>query len=192
MFGSALETERALGLDRWATECPPVAGIFVAVPAPDGGKQIEWAARLDWPAPSLDQRLKVPAWLGDLVRYDGELVIREADVEQLERYAGSHDPVVVATGKGALANLFPRDTEKSPYDAPQRALTLTYVTGMAPRPEHSAVCFTLAPRNRRVLRRPGADDERLVRNHGLRGSAGRTNGLLGRCPVAGGAPGTFA
>ncbi len=73
----------------------------------------------------------------------GELEIREADVESLERYAGSHDLVVVATGKGALASLFGRDTEKSPYDTPQRVLALTYVTGMEP--NHNYACFaTLA------------------------------------------------
>src|SRR3954471_13071935 len=63
MFESALQTERALGLDYWAEECPPVEGISLAVPAPGGGKSIDWVARLDWPARSVDQRLKVPAWM---------------------------------------------------------------------------------------------------------------------------------
>jgi flavin reductase (DIM6/NTAB) family NADH-FMN oxidoreductase RutF/2-polyprenyl-6-methoxyphenol hydroxylase-like FAD-dependent oxidoreductase len=145
MFESALQTERQLGLDYWAVECPPVEGISLAVPAPDGGKSIDWAARLDWPARSVDQRLKVPAWLDEFVRRGGELVVRVADIDDLEGYARRYDLVVVATGKGALANLFARDTERSPYDTPQRALALTYVTGMTPRPAHSAVCFNLAP-----------------------------------------------
>ncbi len=145
MFESALQTERALDLDGWADTCPAVDGLSLAVPSPDGGKSIDWSARLDWPAQSVDQRLKVPAWMEEFTRRGGELEVREADLERLERYAGSHDLVVVATGKGTLANLFARDTEKSPYDSPQRALALTYVTGMEPRPEHSAVCFNLAP-----------------------------------------------
>ena len=145
MFESALQTERALGLDHWAHDCPPVEGISLAVPDAGGGKAIDWAARLDWPAQSVDQRLKVPEWLDELVRRGGELVLREANVDNLEGYARSHDLVVVATGKGALANLFAPDAEKSPYATPQRALALTYVTGMQPRPEHSAVCFNLVP-----------------------------------------------
>ncbi len=145
MFESALQMERALGLDHWAHECPPVEGISLAVPAPGGGKAIDWAARLDWPARSVDQRLKVPAWIEEFVRRGGELVLHEANVDDLDGYARSHDLVVVATGKAALANLFARDAEKSPYATPQRALALTYVTGMQPRPEHSAVCFNLVP-----------------------------------------------
>jgi flavin reductase (DIM6/NTAB) family NADH-FMN oxidoreductase RutF/2-polyprenyl-6-methoxyphenol hydroxylase-like FAD-dependent oxidoreductase len=145
MFESALQAERALGLDRWAESCPPVEGISVAVAGAGDEAAIEWAGRLDWPARSVDQRVKVPAWMDDFVGRGGELVVREAGIDDLEGYARSHDLVVVATGKGALANLFARDTEKSPYDTPQRALALTYVVGMTPRPGYSAVCFNLAP-----------------------------------------------
>jgi len=146
MFESALQAERALGLDHWSAECPSVEGISLVVPAPDGGgKAIEWAARLDWPAQSVDQRLKVPGWMEEFGRRGGELVLREAVVDDLEHHARSHDLVIVATGKGAFGNLFPRDAEKSPYETPQRALALTYVTGMEPRPEYSAVCFNLIP-----------------------------------------------
>jgi len=146
MFESALQAERALGLDHWSAECPPVEGISLVVPAPDGGgKAIEWAARLDWPAQSVDQRLKVPGWMEEFGRCGGELVLREAVVDDLEHHARSHDLVIVATGRGAFGNLFPRDAEKSPYETPQRALALTYVTGMEPRPEYSAVCFNLIP-----------------------------------------------
>ena len=57
----------------------------------------------------------------------------------------ANDLVVVAAGKADLTALFERDAERSTYDAPQRALALTYVTGMTPRPEYSAVCFNLIP-----------------------------------------------
>ncbi|MEJ2626041.1 MAG: FAD-binding oxidoreductase, partial [Pseudolabrys sp.] len=46
---------------------------------------------------------------------------------------------------GDVGRLFERDAEKSAYNKPMRALALTYVTGMTPRPEHSAVCFNLIP-----------------------------------------------
>jgi flavin reductase (DIM6/NTAB) family NADH-FMN oxidoreductase RutF/2-polyprenyl-6-methoxyphenol hydroxylase-like FAD-dependent oxidoreductase len=146
MFESALETERALGLDAWSEACPPVEGIAFAVPAPDGGgRAIEWAARLDAPAQSVDQRLKLSGWLREYERRGGSLVVHEAGVDDLERYAREHELVVVATGKGELGGLFARDAEKSPYETPQRALALTYVRGMTPRPEFTAVCFNLVP-----------------------------------------------
>ena len=55
------------------------------------------------------------------------------------------DLVIVAAGKGDIARLFERDAQKSPFDKPQRALALTYVNGLAPRPQHSAVSFNLIP-----------------------------------------------
>ena len=145
MFDAALQTERDLGLDSWAADCPDVEGIEFAIPGPDGGKALSWMGLLDAPAQSVDQRVKVPGWMRELERSGGNLVIEDADIAALERYADSHDLVIVAAGKGPVTELFERDAEKSPYDAPQRALALTYVTGLRPRPEHSAVCFNLVP-----------------------------------------------
>jgi flavin reductase (DIM6/NTAB) family NADH-FMN oxidoreductase RutF len=53
--------------------------------------------------------------------------------------------VIVATGRTDGGGLFQRDDERSRYSAPQRALALTYVMGMTPRPGHSAVCFNVIP-----------------------------------------------
>ena len=146
MFGTALEHERDLGINNWDDECPPVEGISLVVPAPDGGgKAIDWAARLERPAQSVDQRLKYPIWMEALEREGGRVVIEEAAVADLERYAAENELVLVGAGKGEIARLFERDASRSTYDAPQRALALTYVTGMTPRPEFSAVCFNLIP-----------------------------------------------
>ena len=146
MFDTALEHERRLGINLWDEQCPPVEGISLAVPAPDGsGKAIDWASRLDGPAQSVDQRLKIPAWMEVFEQRGGALVIQEAGVEDLERYATDSDLVLVAAGKGDIARLFERDPARSPYEAPQRALALTYVTNITPRPEFSAVCFNIIP-----------------------------------------------
>jgi hypothetical protein len=143
MFESALQIERTLGLDYWAQVCPRVEGIALAAATP--GQPIDWGAQLDWPAQSVDQRLKVPRWMDEFERRGGELRITEASVDDLERYGADHDLVIVATGRGALGNLFARDAEKSPFVTPQRALALTYVRGMQPRADFTAVCFNLLP-----------------------------------------------
>lgn len=146
MFDAALQTERDLGLNEWEAECPPVEGISLTVPAPDGsGKAIDFASRLDRHAQSVDQRVKMPGWLERLERDGGRLVIHDAGVDDLERYTQEHDLVVVAAGKGEIVRLFERDPDRSPYEQPMRALALTYVTGMTPRPVYSAVCFNLVP-----------------------------------------------
>ncbi len=145
MFATALATERALGLDFWSRTCPQIDGIAFAGAAPDGGKAIEWEARLDSPAQSVDQRLKLSRWLEEYERRSGGLIVREATVDDLEDYARSHELVVVATGRGSLAGLFPRDEANSPFQVPQRTLALTYVRGMEPRRDYPAVSFNAIP-----------------------------------------------
>ena len=150
MFDAALQHERDLGINFWEEQCPPVEGISLAVPAPPGvetptGKVIDWASRLDAYAQSVDQRVKMPGWMEELEKRGGRLVIEDAGVDELERYTQENDLVVVAAGKGEIVRLFERDPDRSPYDQPMRALALTYVTGMTPRPEYSAVCFNLIP-----------------------------------------------
>lgn len=146
MFDQALENERDLGLNFWEDQCPTVDSINFCVPAPDGsGKAIDWNGKLDKPGMSVDQRLKIPHWMTAFEKRGGRITIAEAGISDLEDYTRESDLVIVAAGKGEINKLFERDPEKSPYDKPQRALALTYVTGMTPRPDHSAVNFNLIP-----------------------------------------------
>ncbi|MFZ5511911.1 MAG: styrene monooxygenase/indole monooxygenase family protein [Pseudomonadota bacterium] len=147
MFNQSLQIERDLGINFWERDCPPVDGISLAVPHPErkGAKVIDWAAPLQRYAQSVDQRLKMPGWMAEFQKAGGELVIRDAGIADLEAYARSHDLVIVASGKGEIGSLFPRDVEKSMFDRPQRALALTYVRNMKPREPYSAVCFNLIP-----------------------------------------------
>ncbi len=145
MFASSLQTERELGINFWEDECPRVEGVSFTVPAPDGGKAIDWVGRLDRHGQSVDQRVKMPGWIDELERRGGRLELRDVGVEDLERDTQTNDLVIVAAGKGEIVRLFERDPARSPYDQPMRALALTYVTGMTPRPEFAAVCFNLMP-----------------------------------------------
>jgi hypothetical protein len=147
MFAAALDTERELGIDFWRDVCPQTEGIQFAVPHPEirGEKALTFASRLDRPGQSVDQRVKYPRWLEHFESCGGRLVVREATIADLDRYAGDSDLVVVAAGKGDIAGLFERDAARSPFDQPMRALALTYVTGMTPRPDYAAVCFNLCP-----------------------------------------------
>ena len=78
MFGKALATERALGIDLWEQECPQAEGMAIAVANPAGGSPlVDWAARLDQAAMSVDQRVKMPAWM--------ELLEQRAGASRLHR-----------------------------------------------------------------------------------------------------------
>lgn len=147
MFDAALGIERKLGLNQWEHACPPVEGIGLAVPdaAQPGAKVIDWAARLDAKAMSVDQRVKMPVWMELFAERGGDLRIVDAGVAELEELAATHDLVIVAAGKGEIVRLFERDAARSTFDAPQRALALTYVNGMTPKTPYSRVAFNLIP-----------------------------------------------
>lgn len=145
MFHTALQTERHLGIDFWSGDCPTVDGIQLTVRGPDGSKALHWAARLDAPAQSVDQRVKIPGWLRAFEQRGGKLLIHDASAGDLEEYVTDNDLVLVAAGKGDITSLFERDPGKSPYDKPQRVLALTYVTRLRSRPDYPAVCFNLIP-----------------------------------------------
>ncbi len=147
MFHDSLQLERDRGINFWESQCPPVQGISFTVPHPEiaGEKALSWSARLDRIAQSVDQRIKVPLWMQTFTERGGSIVYKEADTSDLEQWSQDYDLVIVAAGKGAIAQMFERDASRSPYDKPQRALALTYVTGMTPRPDHSAVCFNMIP-----------------------------------------------
>ncbi|WP_026058503.1 styrene monooxygenase/indole monooxygenase family protein [Streptomyces sp. SS] len=145
MFDTALRTERALGLDDWQQECPQIRGVSLTLAGDGPGAEVSWSAPLEEPAQSVDQRVKCAAWMERFERAGGKLVVRAVTVADLEEYARRHDLVVVATGKGELGRVFPRDPGRSPYDRPRRALALTYVTGARPRPGESVVDLRIVP-----------------------------------------------
>jgi hypothetical protein len=146
MFATALERERELGMNLWEESCPPIEGIEFAIAAGEPVPPLRWAARLDGAAMSIDQRVKMPALIERFCELGGELRIQEVRLSDLEALANEAALVIVAAGKGPIANIFERDALKCEYDRPMRALGLTYVNGLKPRDDYSAVCFNLVPR----------------------------------------------
>ncbi|MER8231702.1 styrene monooxygenase/indole monooxygenase family protein [Streptomyces sp. NPDC094049] len=148
MFDTALQHERDLGLDFWESQAPRIEGLGVSVAAPDSTRAIDWVGKLDGHAQSVDQRLKMSGWMETFARRGGQLVIHGVAVGDLDYFSRSYDLVLVAAGKGELVSMFARDASRSPYDAPQRALSVAYVHGLGPRPEHpefDAVRCNLVP-----------------------------------------------
>jgi flavin-dependent dehydrogenase len=145
MFHDSLQNERDLGINFWEKECPITEGIAFSVPGPDGGRALFWETKLDHPGQSVDQRVKFAGWTEEFVKRSGHLVIEDAGVNEIEKYANTNDLVILAAGKGEVARLFETDTAHTPFTSPMRALALTYVKGMAPRKPFTAVAFSLIP-----------------------------------------------
>jgi hypothetical protein len=148
MFGAALDHERDHKLNLWEEETVKVEGLGVSIAAPDGSRALDWLGRLDKYAQSVDQRVKMAGWLELFEERGGKLVIHGVATSDLNTLAKLYDLVVVAAGKGELVQLFDRNPELSPYTSPQRVLSLAYVHGVKPRPEHpdvAAVRFNIIP-----------------------------------------------
>lgn len=147
MFDIALQNEREIGINLWDDTCPPVEGIGVTVPNPEkpGEKLFSWAGKLDAPAQSVDQRIKMPKLIDVFEKNGGEMVYQNIEKEDLEDISSKNDLTILAAGKGDIVRMFERDDEKCMYDKPMRALALTYVHGMKPNKPFSRVAFNLIP-----------------------------------------------
>lgn len=128
-FESALEVERLLGVSDLVPTSPPITRLSYDTRRADGSAAA-FSADLPVPARSVDLRLKLPVLLEAIERAGGDVVVRNADVDDVEDLAATHDLVVVSTGRGGLTSLFKDDPEHSPYDEPQRFAALTYLSGL--------------------------------------------------------------
>ena len=121
---------------------PQIHALEVTIAGVDGAKALEFTAPLRSPAQSVDQRLKLPRWLRELEALHSAVRVGDASLERLEELADNHELVVIASGQGALSQIFERDGTRSPYDRPQRALAVAYVDGV---PRGDAVRITIVP-----------------------------------------------
>lgn len=137
LFGPALRRERRHGLALWDDEAPRIEGVAVRVADSFGASapDVSWVGRLEESAQSVDQRVKMSAWMRLFTQGGGALVRHRVDVEDLERIGPEYDLVVIAAGHSALSELFPRNDRRSSYRGPQRSLTLAYLTGVQEHPQ---------------------------------------------------------
>ncbi|MDI3385980.1 FAD-binding oxidoreductase [Streptomyces sp. B-S-A8] len=141
LFPTALQHERDLRLNFWESQAPDIEALGVTVAAPDSHdpgpahRAVDWLGPLDGAAQSVDHRVKLAGWLDTFAQRGGRLVIHGAAVSDLDHLSRLYDLVLVASGKGELVDLFDRDPAHSPYTRPQRSLAVSYVHGLAPRPD---------------------------------------------------------
>ncbi|MFF3640301.1 styrene monooxygenase/indole monooxygenase family protein [Streptomyces sp. NPDC002564] len=148
MFHTALQHERDIQANFWESQAPRIEGVGVSVAGPDSSRVIDWVGKLDGYAQSVDQRVKMAGWMETFAQRGGQLVIHGAAVSDLDYFSRTYDLVLVSAGKGELVSMFERDAARSPFAEPQRALSVAYVHGLGPRPEHpefDAVRCNLVP-----------------------------------------------
>jgi hypothetical protein len=148
MFGPALAHERDYALNLWERQTPDIEGIGLSIAGADNQRALDWVGWLDDYAQSVDQRVKMSGWLELFEQRGGKVVYHGVTTSDIDSLTRLYELVIVAAGKGEIVQLFDRDPDRSPYTSTQRILSVVYVHGMTPRPEHPtthAVRFNAIP-----------------------------------------------
>lgn len=124
VFGSALTAQQPLPEELHPLmDDAAITGMLIDI----AGVSDPWSAPLSRSALSVDQRVKISAWMDAFVAAGGELLVQRAGVRELESLASAYDVVIVGTGKGELSQAFSTDRTRTPYASPQRASAVAYV-----------------------------------------------------------------
>jgi 2-polyprenyl-6-methoxyphenol hydroxylase-like FAD-dependent oxidoreductase len=128
-FELALAYERELGLAHWKDIAPRGGGGHITFCPERDNRLVTMTGRATTYFQAIDLRLQSHRWMNDLEAAGGRIVIGKVDPDRLDAIAAEHELVLVATGRGPLAELFPKNLERSVYDRPQRKLAMMIVTG---------------------------------------------------------------
>ncbi|MEO7590827.1 MAG: styrene monooxygenase/indole monooxygenase family protein [Byssovorax sp.] len=118
-FAHTRERERALGISHWDEED---FGTFCLHGRLPGETPLTFRGDLSSPALCIDPRVTLPRLLEDFEDRGGRVVTRAMSPEEVVRISSEHDLIVVCSGRGGLASMFPRIEERSPFRAPQRLI----------------------------------------------------------------------
>lgn len=130
LWGETIDIERDLGMDHWSKDMFAGHGVLfdraqhVGDPNP---KVMRGLFEYGREGCGIDQRMRVNRWLEDLESKGGKLVIESVTPERLDKIALYGDVTVLAAGKAELAQIIPRDSERSEFDKPQRNLSMAIV-----------------------------------------------------------------
>lgn len=130
-FELALTYERELGLSHWEDVAPKGRGLHITYCPERGNRLVTMTGRAATYFQAIDLRLQSHRWMNDLEAAGARIIVEKVDPERLDAIAARHELVLVAAGRGPLAELFPRHAERSVYDKPQRKLAMAIVTGAA-------------------------------------------------------------
>jgi 2-polyprenyl-6-methoxyphenol hydroxylase-like FAD-dependent oxidoreductase len=121
------ERERQLGVNHWDRQAPDLSRLAVSVVGP---RPLTFSGALTPPAQVVDMRIYWAALLEDFTERGGELRIAALSAGDVDMLSAEYDLTVVAAGRGALANVFPRLAEHSPHTEPQRVVVIGLFRGI--------------------------------------------------------------
>jgi hypothetical protein len=149
-FDHTRERERRLGVHHWELPDWEMRCVHFRI---NGDPPLTFLGHLSNPAIFVDMRIYQARLLEDFASRGGTVEIGALDASDVERLSERHDLMVVASGRGSLADLFPRWPERSPYAEPQRRLMSGLFRGVS-LPEPMGIAFTISPGNGETFQAP--------------------------------------
>jgi hypothetical protein len=149
-FGHTCARDRALGVHHWDFPDFGVFGVHMHI-----GLQppLVWRGSVKRPASGVDMRIYQSTLLEDFAARGGKVVIGALQASDIARLSDQHGLMVVASGRGSLTEMFPRDPGRSPYAQPQRLLTGAFYRGLD-FPNPLGVIYTVSPGNGEIFQAP--------------------------------------
>lgn len=118
LLGTARVHMRELGVAHWDSPDTSTRAFDFGI---KGMPQFSFHVPFIPPAQFIDMRLYLPRLLEDFAARGGRVVTGgPLDAAAVTKLGSKHDLIVVASGRGSLAEIFPKAPERSPYTAPQR------------------------------------------------------------------------
>src|SRR5207244_2218294 len=122
------ERERLLGVNYWDSASTDLTRFSIYV---GGERPLKIAGDLERRGSIVDMRIYCARLLEEFARRGGHVAIGTLQAGDVDQLAAEHDLIVVAAGRGGLANMLPRRPEYSPYGEPQRLVIAGFYRGVA-------------------------------------------------------------
>ena len=128
--GENIDIERELGLEHWEDEMFFGDGVMLDFRPHRDAAPLTVRGRFGKLGAAVDLRTRVRRWMNDFEKRGGRLFIEHVTAARADEISRAADLTILATGKGDLGSLVPRDPDRSEFDRPQRRLIASIVTGV--------------------------------------------------------------
>jgi 2-polyprenyl-6-methoxyphenol hydroxylase-like FAD-dependent oxidoreductase len=171
--------ERELGVNHWDESGPSYDRHYHYI----GGEQpLVFPGDFSAPSLAVDYRIYLSRLLEDAEERGIPVVYGTVGAEEVSRLGEAHELVVVSTGRGSLAELFPPVSGRSPFREPQRVLSAGLYTGIAYEPDPVGVTFGVSPGSGEIIEIPIQTFEGNVTTLLFECAPGGDTEVLGRTP----------
>lgn len=135
--GETIDIERELGIQHWEDELFLGDGVLLDYRRTKGEPPLTVRGRFGKLGAAMDLRPRIARWMTDFEDRGGNLVVETVSAQRVEEIAAQSDLTLLASGKGEIGNLVPRDDVRSEFDAPQRKMFAGMIKGVQGWPHRS-------------------------------------------------------